>query len=323
MFRLKRCWPIPSSIGEALKTNKVRDVAEGIVTWMADVPQSTTLGTAMRAALAAGERMSARYLTELVVETKSSLADVVTDVDRACEAAIRDEIHKSFPGHDVLGEEGVAPGREAAVAALAACAEHEHLWIVDPLDGTTNFVHGLPLSVVSIAYAVGGQLETGVVFDPYRDELFFAVRGGGAHVCTKSDAQAWLTQPDAKLPGRKIVVSGVGELRRAVMATGMPVRHADRKRVMQLAAELISRVKSLRTLGAAALHLAYVAAGRIDIFWEFDLNAWDIAAGALLVTEAGGVMQTLAGESYTLAARDVAAGSDAAVLREVARVMQQ
>ncbi|GMA58579.1 myo-inositol-1(or 4)-monophosphatase [Alicyclobacillus sacchari] len=289
---------------------------------MADVPQSAILGTAIRAALAAGERMTARYQTELVVETKSSLADVVTDVDRACEAAIRDEIRKSFPEHCVLGEEGVAPGRDAAVAALAACTEQEHLWIVDPLDGTTNFVHGLPLSVVSIAYACSGELETGVVFDPYRDEVFFAVRGGGAHVCSKVDAQAWLAQPEAKFPGRAMSVSGVGELRRAVMATGMPVRHLERERMMQVAAGLIGRVKSLRTLGAAALHLAYVAAGRIDVFWEFDLNAWDIAAGALLVAEAGGVIETLDEQPYTLAARDVAAGSDAAVLHEVARIMK-
>ncbi|WP_062308618.1 inositol monophosphatase family protein [Alicyclobacillus sendaiensis] len=272
---------------------------------------------AFRAARAAGDHMMGRYRTELVVETKTSLADVVTDVDRACEEAIRRTLAEAFPQHRVLGEEGVRPGREAAVQALMNCLDCADLWIVDPLDGTTNFVHQLPLSVVSIAYARGGEVHVGVILDPYRGEWFYALRGQGAYLAGDHDIRAWLAAPSDTWPGKRMRVSGVSELRRAVMATGLPVRHRDRKRVMQRAADVIAEVKSLRTLGAAALHLAYVAAGRIDVFWEFDLNAWDIAAGALLVQEAGGVIQSMQGEPYSLRVRDVCAGSDGEMLRSL------
>ncbi|SIS78908.1 inositol monophosphatase family protein [Alicyclobacillus vulcanalis] len=268
-----------------------------------------------RAARAAGDHIITRYRTELVVETKSSLADVVTDVDRACEEAIRRTLSEAFDTHRILGEEGVRPGREAAVEALEGCVDCEDLWIVDPLDGTTNFVHQLPLSVISIAYARAGEVRFGVILDPYRDEWFYALRGEGAYAAGGEDIRAWLESPSARWPGKPIRVSGVRELRRAVMATGLPVRHRHRQQVMHRAADVISEVKSLRTLGAAALHLAYVAAGRIDVFWEFDLNAWDLAAGALLVQEAGGVIQSMRGEPYALGVRDVCAGSDGELLR--------
>jgi len=282
---------------------------------MVEASYVSLASAAFRAARAAGDHMIRRYRTELVVETKSSLADVVTDVDRACEEAIRRTLSDAFPHHRVLGEEGVRPGREAAVEALANCLDCTDLWIVDPLDGTTNFVHQLPLSVVSIAYASGGEVNFGVVLDPYRGEWFYALRGQGAYAAGDHDVRAWLAAPSEDWPGKRMRVSGVCELRRAVMATGLPVRHRDRKRVMQRATDVIAEVKSLRTLGAAALHLAYVAAGRIDVFWEFDLNAWDIAAGALLVQEAGGVIQSMQGEPYSLRVRDVCAGSDGEMLR--------
>jgi len=282
---------------------------------MVEASYVSLAAAAFRAARAAGDHMIRRYRTELVVETKSSLADVVTDVDRACEEAIRRSLSDAFPHHRILGEEGVRPGREAAVEALAGCLDCADLWIVDPLDGTTNFVHQLPLSVVSIAYASGGEVRFGVVLDPYRGEWFYALRGQGAYSAGDHDVRAWLAAPSGDWPGKPIRVSGVRELRGAVMATGLPVRHRDRQRVMRKAADVIAEVKSLRTLGAAALHLAYVAAGRIDVFWEFDLNAWDIAAGALLVEEAGGVIQSMEGKPYSLRVRDVCAGSDGEMLR--------
>lgn len=241
------------------------------------------------------------------------MADVVTDVDAECERLIRSLILSHHPDHQILGEEGVAPGHDAAVEATRNVLGQPHLWIVDPLDGTTNFVSGIPLSVVSIAYAEHDDIQTGVVFDPYRDEVFYAVRGQGAYRSNEANVRAWLgqTQTDgSSLPGVRMSVSGVDELRRAVMATGLPVRHRDRDLVMMNVARLVSRVKSLRTLGAAALHLAYLAAGRIDVFWEFDLNAWDIAAGVLLIQEAGGIVQDLNGQPFRLDTRDVAASSD-------------
>jgi myo-inositol-1(or 4)-monophosphatase len=278
---------------------------------MTNERRMNTLDTALLAALEAGGYFKSRYQTELVVKTKSSLADVVTDVDAECERLIRSRIRSCHPDHQILGEEAVAPGHDAAVEATRNVLGQPHLWIVDPLDGTTNFVNAIPLSVVSIAYAEHDDIQIGVVFDPYRDEVFYAVRGQGAYRSNEAEVRAWLAQADgSSLPGVRMSVSGVDELRRAVMATGLPVRHHDRALVMTNVARLVSQVKSLRTLGAAALHLAYLAAGRIDVFWEFDLNAWDMAAGVLLIQEAGGIVQDLNGQPFRLDTRDVAASSD-------------
>lgn len=280
------------------------------------------LRTALLAAFDAGGYLKSRYQTELVVKTKSSLADVVTDVDGECERLIRSQILHRFPDHQILGEEDVAPGREAAVEATSQMLGKDHLWIVDPLDGTTNFVCALPLSVVSIGYAQSDVLEVGVVFDPYRDEVFYAVRGRGAYRCSESDVRAWLSESRDECPGVRLSVSGVEEFAHAVVATGLPIRHRDRERVMVSVSQLISRAKSLRALGAAALHLAYLAAGRIDVFWEFDLNAWDIAAGVLLIQEAGGVVQDMDGQPFRLDTRDITVSSEGRLASEIGRVLR-
>lgn len=268
------------------------------------------LTTALEAALEAGDYFKSRFATELVVKTKSSIADLVTDVDPYCEQLIRTRIHQSFETHQVLGEESVEPGREASERATRAVAEESALWIVDPLDGTTNYVNAIPLSVVSIAFASRGELLVGVIYDPYREEVFYAQQGNGARLASRADVVEWLGRAadrQAGLPGMKLSVSSVTEMRRAVVSTGMPMRHVDRDVMTQRAMRLILEAKSLRTLGAAALHLAYVAAGRIDMFWEYELNAWDVAAGVLLIREAGGVVKDLHGGQYSLLTRDIVA----------------
>ncbi|GMA62304.1 inositol monophosphatase [Alicyclobacillus fastidiosus] len=269
------------------------------------------LTTALEAALEAGDYFKSRFATELVVKTKSSIADLVTDVDPYCEQLIRTRIHRSFEAHQVLGEESVEPGREASERATRAVAQEPALWIVDPLDGTTNYVNAIPLSVVSIAFASRGELQVGVIYDPYREEVFYAQKGSGARLASRADVVEWLGRATADRqtdrPGMKLSVSSVTEMRRAVVSTGMPMRHVDRDVMTQRVMRLVLEAKSLRTLGAAALHLAYVAAGRIDMFWEYELNAWDVAAGVLLIREAGGVVKDLHGGEYALLTRDIVA----------------
>jgi myo-inositol-1(or 4)-monophosphatase len=265
------------------------------------------LSTAVSAAIEAGRHFSARLHFDKVVRSKSSPGDLVTEYDAACEESIRKWIDDAFPTHTILGEETTEPGSAAARVAAEQVQAAEHLWIVDPIDGTTNFVHQLPLSVVSIGYAESGVPKTGVIFDPYRDEVFVGERGLGAVVATSREAEAWAKAPTPELPGRCLVVSPARELRGSVVATGFPSRSTVPVETTQVALSLSRKVKSLRAFGAAALHMAYVAAGRLDGYFEYDLNAWDLAAGALLVAEAGGTVKSLGGTAYSLLTRDVVA----------------
>lgn len=287
---------------------------------MTETACPSVLRCALEAAIEAGDYLKSRFQTELVVRTKSSLADVVTDVDAHCEELIRARISNEFPEHDILGEEGVAPGRDASMEATLAKLESTDLWIVDPLDGTTNYVSGIPLSVVSIAYAVKGVIQTGVIYDPYRNEIFYATRGQGSFLSTITDVEAWLKQPESPTPGTRLRTKET-ELRGAVLATGLPMRHANRPLMMERVSEIIQRVKSLRTLGAAALHMAYTAAGRIDIFFEFELNVWDVAAGVLLITEAGGRVVGIDGQAYSLMSRDILASGNASSANSICKML--
>ncbi|MDQ0190894.1 inositol monophosphatase [Alicyclobacillus cycloheptanicus] len=279
------------------------------------------LATAMQAAAAAGAYFRARIDEQKDVKIKTTLADVVTEVDPACERMIRDIITAAFPNHSILGEETTAPGTEASAAAVAEVADHPSLWIIDPLDGTTNFVAAIPLSVVSIGYAEHGALRVGVVYDPYRDELFYAIAGLGAYVTNAADAKAWgqrvSTGASLSMPGRRLQVTETDALHRSIVATGFPARGEVRARMTEAGWQLSGMVKNLRALGAAALHLAYVAAGRIDAFYECDLNAWDLAGGVCLVLEAGGTVAELGGGPYTLQVRDIVASGHPALTREI------
>lgn len=281
-------------------------------TCLASAKLDDVVSVAVTAALEAGAYIRARVHEAKHVTVKTSLADVVTDVDPACERMIQRHIAAQFPDHQVLGEEATAPGSEAAANAAQELANKPSLWVIDPLDGTTNFVAGIPLSVVSIGYAEHGEVKVGVIYDPYRDELFVAQERCGAYVSNGEEARAFVAARGgvAQLPGARLQSSSHTKLRQSIIATGFPSRGAAREQTTAAGLQLVGKVKNLRALGAAALHLAYVAAGRIDSFWEYDLNAWDLAAGACLVREAGGDIQGIDGRPFDLTTRDVVASGE-------------
>ncbi|MCF8566051.1 inositol monophosphatase [Alicyclobacillus tolerans] len=275
------------------------------------------LAVAIQAALEAGDYFRSRLDTELHVKTKSSPSDLVTDVDPECERRIRAQISAAFPTHSILGEETTAPGSEASLQAAQKVQGQDHLWIVDPLDGTTNFVYGIPVSVVSIGYAQNGKLKAGVVYDPYRAEVFLGMDSHGAYLASSADADAFAQNPLGALPGRELSVTKRTRLEESVVATGFPTRSSERERTTEAGIRLSGQVKNLRAMGSAALHLAYVAAGRLDAFWEYDLNAWDLAAGVLLIQAAGGFAGDMNGAEYHLATRDIVASGDIELSRKI------
>ena len=221
------------------------------------------LATAVEAALAIGRLQREFFRRNPGVEKKGPI-DLVTQADLEAERMFREIIANRFPGHAVLGEEG---GAGDGGASDARCR-----WVVDPLDGTTNFAHGLALFCVSIALDVDGRAQIGVVYDPVGEELFTAERGGGA-----------------RLNGEPLRVSERGDLIDALLCTGFPYSIREvRGRQVDVFAAFLGRARAVRRLGSAALDLCYVAAGRFDGFWESHLHPWDFAAGALIVEEAGG-----------------------------------
>jgi myo-inositol-1(or 4)-monophosphatase len=237
---------------------------------------------ASRAARAAGN-IQRRYLEHLDSLTISSKGenDFVSEVDKASEQVIIETLRKAYPDHAILAEEsGVSDG-------------NEFQWIIDPLDGTTNYLHGIPQFSISIALRRKGILEHGVVFDPLRDEMFSASRGSGA-----------------MLNDRRLRVTNRKNLKGAIIGTGIPFR--DRRHLDTYLAMLRDMITAdtagIRRPGSAALDFAYVAAGRLDGFWELNLSPWDFAAGALLVAEAGGTVTDLAGGDRFFDTCNVVAG---------------
>lgn len=230
------------------------------------------LNIAVRAARRAGELIvrSMARLDSLKVASKGR-NDFVTEVDRAAEREIIDVIRKAYPSHSILAEESGRSG------------ESDTEWVIDPLDGTTNFVHGFPVFSVSIACRIRGRVEHGVVFDPLRQEFFTASRGAGAH-----------------LENRRIRVSTQRTLEGSLVATGFPYRANQQhlEAYLGMLKAVMLSVAGVRRPGSAALDLAYVAAGRVDAFWEIGLAPWDTAAGTLLILEAGGRVATLTGGEY-------------------------
>ena len=219
---------------------------------------------------------------------------------------IKNLILTHFPEHFFLGEEGVEPGSMASSKALADVHEAEYLWIVDPIDGTTNFVHTYPFYSVSIALAYKGEVIVGVVYDPSRDELFVAEKGKGAY-----------------LHGKKMHVSPDDLLSQSLLATGFPTDQAialpTNMRGLQA---VVPKVRNVRNGGSAALHLAYVAAGRLSGYWEINLNSWDLAAGSLLVQESGGLITDTRNHLYNLAVRNVIA-TNGHIHQELVDVLEQ
>lgn len=246
---------------------------------------------AVNSAAKAGEWIKSKLGEFSNLSTKASSRDLVTEVDKGAEAMIRNLILTHFPDHSFLGEEGVEPGAEGLRQALLTASDAEYLWIVDPIDGTTNFVHGFPFFSVSIALAHKGEVIVGVVYDPSRDELFVAEKGKGAY-----------------LRGKRMSVSKEDKLSDCLLATGFPgSEDLAYQQNMNGIQALVPQVRNLRTTGSAALHLAYVAAGRLSGFYEVGLSPWDMAAGALLVQESGGLISDTLGNPYSLQVRNVVA----------------
>ena len=228
----------------------------------------------------AGALLMEFFRRRVKIEYKGD-ADLVTEADRTSEKLILERIRKQWPSHDVIGEEG---------ARVETGGDYR--WYVDPLDGTTNFAHGFPVFCVSLGLAFQGNRKAAVVYDPTRDELFAAERGKGA-----------------VLNGEKIEVSKTPKLRQSLVATGFPSHKRHKNPNIYFYHQLTLRSHGVRRAGSAALDLAYVAAGRLDGFWEFNLNAWDTAAGILVVEESGGKVSGFRGEELVITDRDVVASN--------------
>ena len=236
----------------------------------------------VRAARSAGN-LIARYVDRLDrvrVESKG-INDYVSNIDRMAEQEIIGILHKAYPDHAIMAEESGAQG------------DADYVWIIDPLDGTTNFLHGFPHFAVSICLQARGTLEAAVIYDPLRQELFTAHRGGGA-----------------TLDGRKIRARNNKSIQGRLIGTGFPFKHPQYlDAYLGMFRAVSSRAGDIRRAGAASLDLAYVGCGRLDGFWELGLKPWDIAAGALIVREAGGVVGDLNGDDRFLESGNVVAGS--------------
>lgn len=242
--------------------------------------QREFLTTAVYAAQAAARIHQGSVGGDLGIATKSTHTDLVTRVDKESEARIREVLLSRYPEHVVLGEEGGQDG------------DAPYRWIVDPLDGTLNYAHGFPFYCVSIGLEVHGELTVGVVLDSFRNELFTAVRGGGAY-----------------LNGAPIFPTTETDLRRSMLATGFSYNPETAQENVALFGKMLGRCRAVRRPGAAALDLAYVACGRLDGFWELSLNPWDVAAGVLVIREAGGRVTGAAGEPYRLGERVLVASN--------------
>lgn len=243
------------------------------------------LNVAIKAARAAGAIINRAALdVESVRVAQKQVNDFVTEVDKAAEQAIIETLLGAYPGHGILAEES---GNEFGAK------NSDYVWIIDPLDGTTNFIHGFPVYCVSIALSFKGKVEHAVVYDPSRNDLFTATRGRGAY-----------------LNDRRIRVSKRIQLKDSLISTGFPFRRGDNfKQYMNMLGDVMQETAGVRRPGAAALDLAYVAAGFADGFFESGLQIWDVAAGSLLVTEAGGLVGNFTGEADFLEQKECLAGN--------------
>jgi myo-inositol-1(or 4)-monophosphatase len=231
------------------------------------------LATAIEAVVKAGDIQMSFIDSGFQISRKGTI-DLVTEADVAVETMFRKMIGERFPDHTILAEEF---GQDAATRGASHC------WVFDPIDGTNNYAHGLPIFCASLALEIEGRAEIGAIYDPTRKELFVAERGGGAF-----------------LNGRPIHVSASSSLVESMLVTGFPYDvHKRIPEIVGLFGEFVGRARAVRRLGSAALDLCYIAAGRMDGFWEQDLKPWDIAAGTILVEEAGGRVTDFTGEPHS------------------------
>ncbi len=256
------------------------------------------LRLAHRAARMAGSVIMAHYGTLLNIRTKSSETDLVTQVDTECDELIRDVIREECPEDTLITEESFVAGNTIDLTRA---------WIVDPLDGTTNYTHAFPHFAVSIAYVEDGEVQAGVIYDPFKNEMFTATHKG-----------------DVMRNGTPIQVSACESLSKSLLATGFPydVKEQDAsKSNIELHSQFLRKTHGIRRPGAAALDLAYVACGRLDGFWELRLAPWDIAAGILLIEQAGGQVSDLYGRKVDLSQRCIdVVGSNGKIQQEILSV---
>ncbi len=244
-------------------------------------------------------RRAGRLLAEKVTRNNQiyykGAIDLVTEADKMSEELILTEIRRQYPDHGILSEESAVKNEQATLR-----------WIIDPLDGTTNFAHGFPFFCVSIALEKERAVELGVIYDPTREDLFFAERSGGAY-----------------LNGKKLHVSSVSDLSRSLLATGFPYDiRVSPDNNLNYFNSMATKAQAIRRAGAAALDLAYLAAGRFDGFWELKLKPWDTAAGCLLVEEAGGAVSDMKGEKWNLLSPGLVA-SNGLIQGQMLEVMQK
>ena len=238
------------------------------------------LETTVHIAREAGALLLPYFHKRVKVEYKGEV-DIVTEADRASEQLIVKRLREHFPDHAVVAEEGGGHSGNSA-----------YRWYIDPLDGTTNFAHSFPMFCVSMGLEKDGELILGVIFDPFHEELFSAEKGSGAH-----------------LNNQRIHVSGVDHLEEALVATGFPSKKRHKNANIHFYHQISMRTHGVRRAGSAALDLAYVAAGRLDGFWEFNLHPWDLAAGKLMVQEAGGCVTDMKGQIHLMDSPSVAASN--------------
>jgi myo-inositol-1(or 4)-monophosphatase len=262
------------------------------------MPDPVFLATATEIVLRAGEIQLAGQASGFRVDKKGTI-DLVTEIDLECERMCRAVLAERFPDHDILAEElgGSADGRPRS----------RYRWVFDPLDGTTNYAHGVPIYCASLALEIDGLREVGAIYDPTRKELFTAERGEGAY-----------------LNGRQLAVSQTATLLDALLVTGFPydVHKKNGGELVGLFGAFLGRARAVRRLGSAALDLCYVAAGRFEAFWEQHLYPWDVAAGALVVEEAGGRVTGMDGTSFDPAAAHLVA-SNGSVHDEMLAVIRE
>jgi len=246
------------------------------------------LETAVEIALEAGALTATYFERRVAVETKGEF-DLVTEADRASEKLIVERLRTYFPSHAIVAEEG--GGHESS---------SEYRWFVDPLDGTTNFAHSFPMFCVSMGLEQAGEAIAGVVFDPIHQELFTAERGAGAF-----------------LNNHRVRVSSIGKVADSLACTGFPSRKRHHNVNIHFYYQLAMASHGVRRTGSAALDLSYVASGRLDFFWEFGLKPWDMAAGALLVQEAGGRVSDMTGAPLSVTASDSILADNGALHGEI------